>query len=58
MGQLTGWAEDKGLSGVELDIDVLETRDGEGGSLTGTGLGLSNDVMALGAGDNGAHLNS
>ena len=55
--QLTRWAENQGLGALQLDVNVLEARDGEGGRLTSTGLGLCNHIVALSAWDDGAHLN-
>jgi hypothetical protein len=44
--QLTGRGEDQSLALLDIGIDLLEDRDGEGGSLSGTRLSLSNDVVA------------
>ena len=46
LGQLAGRGEDKGLASLEVRVDLLESRDREGGSLSGTGLGLGNNVGA------------
>tara|TARA_R110002003_G_scaffold126_15_gene11549 strand:+ start:875 stop:1165 length:291 start_codon:yes stop_codon:yes gene_type:complete len=36
LGQLAGGGEDEGLAGLDVGVDFLEGRDGEGGSLSGT----------------------
>jgi hypothetical protein len=46
LGQLTGGSEDQSLAGLQAGVDLLEDRDGEGGSLASTRLGLSNDIVA------------
>jgi len=56
LGQFTGGAEDESLSARSVDVDLLEARDGEGGGFTGTGLGLRDDVVALGAWNDSSHL--
>jgi hypothetical protein len=48
LGQLTGGGENQSLALLHVGVDLLENRDGEGGSLAGTGLGLGNDIVALG----------
>jgi hypothetical protein len=48
LGQLAGGGEDKSLAGLDRRVDLLEGRDGEGSRLTGTGLGLGNDIVAWG----------
>ena len=45
-GELAGGAEDEDLDGAELGVGFLNGRDGEGGGLAGTGLGLADDVLA------------
>lgn len=45
LGQLTGGGEDKSLASLDLGVDLLQSRDGEGSGLTGTGLGLSDDIV-------------
>lgn len=55
-GQLASGREDEGLALADAGVDRLQDRDGEGGRLAGTGLGLRNDVMALEAGHDGALL--
>jgi hypothetical protein len=46
LGELTGGGEDKRLAGLDVGVDLLEGRDGEGSRLTGTGLGLRDDIVA------------
>jgi hypothetical protein len=46
LGQLTGGGEDEGLALLQVGVDLLQDRDGEGGGLASTGLGLSNDIVA------------
>ena len=48
LSELTGGGEDKRLAGLDVGVDLLEGRDGEGSRLTGTGLGLRNDIVACG----------
>lgn len=57
LGQLAGGGEDKGLALGVGEVQLLESRDREGGGLSGTGLGLSNDIMSLDNGENGTLLN-
>ena len=46
LSKLTGGGEDKSLAGLDAGVDLLEGGDGEGSRLTGTGLGLGNDIVA------------
>jgi hypothetical protein len=46
LGKLTGGSKDQGLAGLDAGVDLLEDRDGEGGGLAGTGLGLSDNIVA------------
>ena len=46
LGQLAGGGEDEGLARLEVGVDLLQDRDGEGSGLSGTGLSLSNDIVA------------
>jgi hypothetical protein len=46
LGELTGRGEDEGLACLDVGVDLLEDRDGEGGGLARAGLCLSNDVGA------------
>jgi hypothetical protein len=45
LGQLTGGSEDESLASLDLGVDLLESRDGEGSGLTGTGLGLGDNIV-------------
>jgi hypothetical protein len=45
LSQLTGRSQDQSLAGLQGAIDLLQGGDGEGGSLAGTGLGLSDDIV-------------
>ncbi len=45
LGKLTGGGEDERLALLEGGVDLLEHRDGEGGGLASTGLGLSNNIV-------------
>jgi hypothetical protein len=46
LSELTGGGEDKCLAGLDALVDLLEGRDGEGGRLSGTGLGLGDNIVA------------
>jgi len=46
LSKLTGGGEDQSLASLDVGIDLLEDRDGEGSGLAGTGLGLSDNIMA------------
>lgn len=46
LSQLAGGGQDEGLAGLQVGVDLLQSRDGESGSLSGSGLGLSNNVGA------------
>ncbi len=46
LSELTGGGEDKRLAGLDVGVDLLEGRDGEGSRLTSTGLGLRNNIVA------------
>ncbi len=48
LSQLTGWGKDKSLALLDSWVQLLEDRDGESGGLSGTRLGLSNDIVAFG----------
>lgn len=48
LGQLTSGGKDEGLALLDVGVDLLQNRDGEGGSLASTGLGLGNDIVTLG----------
>ena len=45
LGQLAGWGEDKSLALLDSWVQLLEDRDGESGGLSGTRLGLGNDIV-------------
>lgn len=45
LGQLTGRSKDQSLAGLDIGVDLLESGNGEGGSLSGTRLGLSDDIV-------------
>lgn len=49
--------EDEGLGGMVLDEDVLKGANDEGGSFTGTGLGLADGVTSVDDGLDGTLLN-
>ena len=46
LGQLTGGGKNESLALLHVGIDLLKDRDGESGRLSGTGLGLGNDIVA------------
>ena len=46
LGQLAGGGENEGLARLEVGVDLLQDRDGESRGLSGTGLGLGNDIVA------------
>lgn len=46
LGQLTGGSKDEGLALLDVGVDLLEDRDGEGSGLASTRLGLGNHIMA------------
>ena len=45
--QFSGWSQDQGLGALFVFINSLQGRDGESGSLTGTGLGLGKDITTF-----------
>jgi hypothetical protein len=47
LGKLTGGGEDKRLAGLDVGVNLLEGGDREGGGLSGAGLGLGNNIVAL-----------
>jgi hypothetical protein len=47
LGQFTGRGQDKSLASLEAAVDLLESGNGEGSGFTGTGLSLSNDIVAF-----------
>lgn len=46
LSQLTGRSEDQSLASLQAGVDLLENGDRESGSLSSTGLGLGNNIMA------------
>ncbi len=46
LSQFTGGGEDQGLALLDVGVELLENRDGESGSLSGTRLSLRNDIVA------------
>jgi len=56
LSKLTSRCEDEGLSPFGREVELLEDRDRESCGLSGTGLGLSDDIVALDDGDNGTLL--
>lgn len=57
-GQLSGWCQNQSLGSSLVLVNVLQGRDGESGSLTGTGLGLSQNVSTLSDWQDSSLLNS
>jgi len=47
LSQLTGWGENQGLASLDGWVELLESRDGESGGLSGTRLSLSNDIATF-----------
>ena len=47
LGQLTGWGKDQSLALLDVGVELLEDGDRESGSLSGTRLGLSNDIVSF-----------
>lgn len=46
LGQFTGGGEDKSLASLDIGVKLLQDGDGEGGSLSGTGLSLRDHIVA------------
>ena len=46
LSQLTSGSQDEGLALLQLRVDLLQNRDGEGGGLASTRLGLSDNIVA------------
>ena len=44
LGQFSGGSQDQGLGTLQLDVNLLQDRDGEGGSLPCARLGLSDHI--------------
>lgn len=47
LSQLTGGSENQSLARLEVGVDLLKSRDGESSGLAGTGLGLSDHIVAF-----------
>lgn len=45
LGKLTSGGKNERLALLDVGVDLLEDRDGEGGGLASTRLGLSNDIV-------------
>ena len=45
LSQLTGRGDNEGLAGLQVVVDLLESGDGESGSLSSTRLGLGDDIV-------------
>lgn len=58
LGKLAGWGQDEGLGLVDGEIDLLQHSDGEGGGLSGSRLGLGDNVSSLAQWQDGALLDS
>lgn len=56
LSQLTGWGKDESLGLQKSEVELLEDTNGEGGSLSGSGLGLSDDIASLGEREDGTLL--
>jgi hypothetical protein len=44
LSQLTGGSKDEGLASLDVGVELLQSGDGESGSLSSTGLGLGDDI--------------
>jgi hypothetical protein len=58
LSKLTGRGKDQSLALLDVGVDLLENRDGEGSGLSSTGLGLSNDIVTLDNGHDSTLLDS
>lgn len=58
LGQLASGGKDQGLASLDVGVDLLENGNGESGSLSSTGLGLSDDIVALDDGHDRTLLDS
>lgn len=56
LGQLTSWGKDESLGLQKSEVELLEDANGESGSLSSSGLGLSDDVASLGEREDGTLL--
>ena len=56
--QFSGWSQDQSLGGLLVDVNVLQSRNGEGSSLTSTQIGPGpKNVSTFGDWQNGSLLN-
>lgn len=46
LGQFTGGSDNQSLASLDVGVELLQSRDGESGGLSGSGLGLSDDIAA------------
>mmetsp|Transcript_34960 Transcript_34960/g.54646 ORF Transcript_34960/g.54646 Transcript_34960/m.54646 type:complete len:483 (+) Transcript_34960:1231-2679(+) len=58
LGKLTGRSQNEGLAILDIGVNPLQASDGEGSSLSGTGLSLSNGVPSLDQGQSTTLLDS
>ncbi len=58
LGEFTSGREDKRLGALDGHIELLEDRNRERRSLSSTGLGLSDDIVAFDDGDDSPLLDS
>jgi len=58
LSQLTGWGKDESLGLQKSKVELLEDTNGEGGGLSSSGLGLSDDIASLGEWKDSTLLNS
>jgi len=47
LGEFSGWGKNESLASLCIRVNQLKDRDGEGGSLSGTRLSLSDSILAL-----------
>ena len=55
--EFAGGREDERLGALDRQIELLEDRDRESGSLAGSRLSLGDDIVSLNDGNNGPLLN-
>jgi hypothetical protein len=58
LSKLTGGSKDQGLASLDVGVDLLEDRDGEGSGLSSTRLSLGDDIVALDDGQDSTLLDS
>jgi hypothetical protein len=58
LSKLTGGSKDKSLALLDVGVDLLENGDGESSGLSGTRLGLSNNIVTLDDRENSTLLDS